>query len=104
MSLTLRPFSTAKLRRRIALFMALAVLVGGIAQASHFHKFDLAQHNDVHLQCSLCLHSAGSAGPPDAPRLVQSALIYVLCLAPLSVPRPESLSAASYDARGPPQV
>lgn len=104
MSPTFRPFSTARLRRRFALFMAVAVLIGGIAQAAHYHKVELAQRGDVHLQCLLCMASAGSAGPPDAPRLVQSAVICVVCSAPLPTPRPESLNAASYDARGPPQV
>jgi hypothetical protein len=79
------PFSRARLRRRIALAMAVVVLIAGIAQAGHFHKLELGQHNDVHLQCLLCMHSAHRW---------------------LALPGLVSIAAdaaiASYDARGPP--
>ena len=62
------PFSATRLRRRIALVMAVAVLFAGIAQAGHFHKLEVGTHNDVHLQCLLCMYSAGSAGPSSQQR------------------------------------
>jgi len=96
------PFSRARLRRRIALAMAVVVLIAGIAQAGHFHKLELGQHNDVHLQCLLCMHSAGSAGPPAVVRLVQGAVAHRWLALPGLVSIVADAAIASYDARGPP--
>jgi hypothetical protein len=96
------PFSSARLRRRIAIVMAMAVLLAGIAQAAHFHKLELGQHSDVHLQCLLCLHSAGTAGPPEVVRLVQGAVTVRAFVSPAIASLPQDAAIASYDARGPP--
>ena len=85
--------------------MAVAVLFAGIAQAGHFHKLELGQqHNDVHLQCLLCMHSAGSAGPPEVVRLVQGAVAHRSFVLPTVVSIAHDAAIASYDARGPPLV
>jgi hypothetical protein len=97
-----KPFSSARLRRRIAIAMAVAVLIAGIAQAGHFHKLELGQHTDVHLQCLLCLYSAGNAGPPDVVRLVQGAVAHRAHTSPAIASLPQDAAIASYDARGPP--
>jgi hypothetical protein len=96
------PFSSARLRQRIAVIMAVAVLFAGIAQAGHFHKLEVGQHNDVHLQCLLCMHSAGSAGPPAVVRLVQGAIVERSFDLPALASVPQDAAVASYDARGPP--
>jgi hypothetical protein len=104
MSSAAHPFPRVRTRRRIALAMVAALLIAGVAQAAHFHKSEFAQHNDVHLQCLLCLYSSGTAGPPSVPRLVVSAPIYLAYRLPRSVACPQSADAACYDARGPPVV
>jgi len=101
---TAAPFSSARLRRRIAMVMAVAVLIAGIAQAGHFHKLELGQHSDVHLQCLLCLYSAGTAGPPEVARLVQGAVTHRAYVAPAIASLPQDTAIASYDARGPPRA
>lgn len=92
------------MRQRLALFVAVAVLIGGIAQAAHYHKTEQTQLADVHLQCLLCFSSTGSAGPPDAPHMVRSEVPRVLRFIAVSVPAPDRLETSSYEARGPPQV
>jgi hypothetical protein len=99
-----RPFSVARVRRRIALAMAFAVLFGGIVQASHFHKDDIGRHGDLHPQCLLCLYSTGNAGPPELPRVIQGPLIRRPVLIVQAISSPQSIDAASYDARGPPLI
>jgi hypothetical protein len=96
------PFSSQRLRRRIALFMAVAVLVAGIAQAGHFHKLEAGTHSDVHLQCLLCLYSTGSAGAPDVVRLVQGATAHRCPTVAVVSSIATDAAVASYDARGPP--
>jgi hypothetical protein len=102
MSPTASPFSSARLRRRIALAMAVAVLIAGIAQASHFHKLEPGQHTDVHLQCLLCLYAAGTAGPPEVARLIQGAVARRCYISPAVASPPQDAAIASYHARGPP--
>jgi hypothetical protein len=99
-----RPFSVARVRRRIALAMAFAVLFGGIVQASHFHKDDIGRHGDLHPQCLLCLYSTGNAGPPELPRMVRGPLIKRPIFVVQAIPSPQSIEVASYDARGPPLI
>ena len=96
------PFCSARLRRRIAMLMAVAVLCAGIAQAGHFRKLELRQHGDVHLQCMLCMYSAGTAGPPDVVRLAQGAIAHRGYALPATAPDVQDAALASYDARGPP--
>jgi hypothetical protein len=96
------PFSSTRLRRRIALVMAVAVLFAGIAQAGHFHKLEVGTHNDVHLQCLLCMYSAGSAGPPDVVRLVQGVIAMRSYGLPAIASIAQDAAVAAYDARGPP--
>jgi hypothetical protein len=102
MTVAAPPFSSQRLRRRIALFMAVAVLIAGFAQAGHFHKLEAGTHNDVHLQCLLCLHSASSAGPPAVVRLVQSVIAQRLYTLPAVASMACDATVASYEARGPP--
>jgi hypothetical protein len=97
-----RPFASLSARRRLVQIMAVLVLLAGIAQAAHFHKPELAQHNDVHLQCLLCIYSGGSAGPPVVARLVQGAAAYRPYPLPAAASIPRDAVVASYDARGPP--
>ncbi len=93
-----------RLRRRVALFMAVAVLLAGIAQAGHFHKLEAGTHNDVHLQCLLCMHSSGSAAPPELVRLVQGAVAQRQAVLPATRSMTGDADTASYDARGPPET
>ena len=102
MSSSLRHFS-ARLRRRITLVLAVAVLFAGLAQAAHFHRDELAGHEsqaDTH--CLLCLFAAGTAGPP-APMVRVSGPVsrfgrpLLICVGAVFHSDP-----ASYDARGPP--
>ena len=96
---------SARLRRRVALAMAFAVLFAGFAQAAHYHKDDLAQRADTHLQCLLCAYSAGSATPPAPLHAPPIAFSYRSLLIALSIVSwAEQLNAASYEARGPPSV
>ena len=84
--------------------MAVAVLLAGLAQAGHFHKLDARPHGEVHLQCLLCLHSAGSAGPPPAVRLVRAAITPRTCALPAAPALPGDAVVAAYHARGPPSA
>jgi hypothetical protein len=104
MSPVVRLLATARLRQRIALLMAVAVVLAGIAQAGHFHKIEAGRHTDSHPQCLLCLHSSGSAGPPAVAGLVPDAVEHCRLAAPETATIPCSAIVASYDARGPPLV
>ena len=88
------------IRRRIALALVFALLLAGYAQASHFHKTEVARAS-ADVQCLLCLHAAGYAGAPDLPTLPS--------FSPLQTHSPATAAApvvagavAAYDARGPP--
>jgi hypothetical protein len=102
MNALVRLLGTTRLRQRIALLMAVAVLLAGLAQAGHFHKIEAGQHNDTHPECLLCLHASGSAGPPAVARLVPDAVEHYCLAIPETAAIPRSAIVASYDARGPP--
>ncbi len=97
-------FGTTRARHRIALVLAVAVLLAGIVQATHLHKDDLTGGNgDKH--CLVCLYAAGNAAPPTPMQLVRPmALPLRVALRPSKLPCPHSLAPAPYDARGPPAV
>jgi hypothetical protein len=98
-----RAFSGARVRRRITLFLAFAVLFAGIAQAAHYHKDQLTGQSQTDVHCLLCLFAGGNAGPPapiQAARPVAPRYCgyrYPACSGRLTL-----YTAASYDARGPP--
>lgn len=94
---------SARLRRRLTLALALAVLFAGFAQAAHFHKDELAGHEsqtDIH--CLLCLFAAGSATPPVAAALKAAPVPTFHGVQRVAMLPPRSRVTASYDARGPP--
>jgi hypothetical protein len=80
------------------------VLFASVAEASHYHRDQLGQRGETHLQCLLCLHSAGSAGAPPVPTVVHSTAIVRIERSPAPQVPAEVRSVASYDARGPPSV
>jgi len=90
------------LRRRIALLAALALCVGGIVQAAHFHKSEPLRGADVHLQCLLCAHADRAAAPPALPRVVQAPLWLVQCTSEIAPRRPDTAPSVPYQARAPP--
>ena len=92
-----------RLRLRVALVVVWAMLVGGVAHASHFHDGDLDGHGDVHGDCLLCMYMAGSAASPEIPALV-SDTPNRFPIVPGATPAPQGVEAAPYDARGPPRV
>jgi hypothetical protein len=99
---SLRHLFRPALRRRIALLAALALCVGGMAQAAHFHKSEPLRGTDVHLQCLLCLHADRSAAPPVLPRVTPAPLRLVR-LAQVTVATGATCAGTpSYLARGPP--
>jgi hypothetical protein len=100
-----RLFSQARLRRRIALAMAVAILFAGVAQAAHFHQDELIHPGSTDVHCLLCLFAGGSATPPAVlPFVPPAGPRHCDYRPPHSIPCPESTDPASYDARGPPQV
>lgn len=99
-----RPFSQIRIRRRLALVLAVAILFAGVAQAAHFHKDELGQFGGADLHCLLCQYAGGTAAPP-APLSVPPALPpYRGYRPPHSISCPEGILVAAYDARGPPAV
>lgn len=99
-----RPFSQIRLRRRIALAMVVAILLAGIAQAAHYHPDELVHPGSTDVHCLLCLYAGGSAGPPTLPSAPAAISLSHDYRPPQSIPGPEGILAASYDARGPPPV
>jgi hypothetical protein len=97
------PFSSVRTRRRIAFFLAIAVLFAGIAQAAHYHRDQLTGQSQTDVHCLLCLFAAGNAAPPAPIRAITPAAPrycgyrYPACPGFLTLH-----TAASYDARGPP--
>src|SRR6185437_12677015 len=60
--LAIRAFRQLRWRRRITVFLAMAVLLAGLAQAAHYHRDNLARGStDVH--CLLCLFAASRTTP-----------------------------------------
>ena len=102
MSAIPRPFAQVRVRRRVALGMAIAILLAGVAQAAHYHKDEQGNFGGADPHCLLCQYAGGTAAPP-VPLTVPAAP--PLCRdyrPPHSIPCPEGYLAASYDARGPP--
>ncbi len=98
-----RPFSRARARRRIAIFLAFAVLFAGIAQAAHYHKDQLTGQSQTDVHCLLCLFAGGNAGPPaSVQQTAPAAPRYCGYRYPVCIGRLTLHAAASYDARGPP--
>jgi hypothetical protein len=104
MTLSLHSFSGAKSRRRIALVMAAAIVLAGIAQSAHYHKDDQGDFGGKDLHCLLCQYAGGTAAPPVVSTVPAALPPYRECQPPHAVPCPECLFPASYDARGPPKV
>lgn len=105
MSTLLQSIRHARWRRRIALAMAFAVLFAGFAQASHYHRDEGGSHGDVHLQCLLCLHSAGNgAAPTLLPRVLPNTSIVRICALAQASTCPAGIDPLFYEARGPPLV
>ncbi|HEX4025857.1 MAG TPA: hypothetical protein VHX52_14315 [Steroidobacteraceae bacterium] len=101
--MALRQFFPTRLRQRIALAMAVAILFAGIAQAAHYHKDELVHPGSTDVHCLLCLYAAGTAGPPAIASLVPDGGPRQRDYRPPhSIPCPFGIRVASYDARGPP--
>lgn len=100
--LAIRAFRQLRWRRRITVFLAMAVLLAGLAQAAHYHRDNLARGStDVH--CLLCLFAASSATPPLSARAVPPrAPCFCRYRSSVTDAGPLSSEAALYDARGPP--
>jgi len=84
--------------------MAIAVLLAGIAQAAHYHKDDQGHFGGADPHCLLCQYAGGTAALPALPAVPPALPPYRDYRPPHSVPFPEGILAASYDARGPPTV
>lgn len=90
-----------KPRRHIALAVALAILIAGIAQAAHYHKSAPTRGTtDVH--CLLCLYAGGTAGPPAIAQAVPAAVRYSSYRFPCAQVFPLTHQSVPYEARGPP--
>lgn len=97
------PFRIRPLRR-IATTMAVVVLLAGMAQAAHFHQDELGRFGGVDVHCLLCQYAGGHAAPPALPPMPVAATEHDGECPPVAIFRAEKILAASYDARGPPQV
>jgi hypothetical protein len=95
-------YARRTLRRYLVPVLIFAVLFASLAEASHYHRDQAGQRGDAHVQCLLCLHSAGSAGAPHIPGVARSGAIVRIASLPILAVLVESPCAASYDARGPP--
>ena len=104
MSALPRTFSQFRVRRRIALAMAAAIVLAGVAQAAHYHNDKQGDFGGQDVHCLLCQYAGGSAAPPVVPTLPAAPPPYREYQRPHSVPCPECLFPASYDARGPPNA
>jgi len=102
MSSAREPLYCRRARRRIVFAMALAILIAGIAQAAHFHKDEMGHFGGQDEHCLLCIYAGGTAALPTLPALPTAPPAFRNYRPPHSLPCPERLFAASYDARGPP--
>ena len=93
-----------RVRRRIAWAMVIAILLAGIAQAAHYHKDKQGHFGGADPDCLLCQYAGSSAAPPVVPTVPAAPPPYREYQSPHSVPCPECLFPASYDARGPPKA
>jgi hypothetical protein len=92
------------LRRRLLPALIAVVLFASFATASHYHRDELGQRADTHVQCLLCLHLGASAGAPHIPAMSRPVVVVLTGRLIASTPLRESFRVASYDARGPPEV
>jgi hypothetical protein len=90
--------------RRIAMAMAVVMLLAGMAQAAHFHQDDSGRVGGADVHCLLCQYAGGHAAAPAVPLLPSAATAHDISRPRLAIFRAEKILAASYDARGPPQV
>jgi len=104
MSALPRAFPHARMRRRIALAMAIAILLAGVAQAAHYHKDEQGTFGGADPHCLLCQYAGGTAALPVLPAVPPAPPLYRDYHPPHSIPSPEGILTASYDARGPPAV
>jgi hypothetical protein len=88
--------------RAIAWGAALALLLAGFAQASHFHKDERAHATTTHLQCLLCLHVDRWGGPPDPPRPAPPTLGLLAPIVTVAASIAGREIPHAYHARGPP--
>jgi len=84
--------------------MAIAILLAGIAQAAHYHKDAQGNFGGPDPDCQLCQYAGGTAAPPVLPTVPPVPPPYRDYHPPHSIPCPEGILAASYDARGPPRA
>jgi hypothetical protein len=95
------PWLRSRPRRCLALVVAVAILLAGIAQAAHYHKADPARGTtDVH--CLLCLFAGGTAGPPAIAAALTPAVRYSSYRFPSALVFPLTHHPVPYQARGPP--
>jgi hypothetical protein len=90
--------------RRIAMAMAVVMLFAGMAQAAHFHQDESGRAGGADVHCLLCQYAGGHAAAPAMPLLPSAATAHDITRPALAIFRPGKIVAASYDARGPPQV
>jgi len=104
MSALPQTFSQLRVRQRIALAMAVAILLAGIAQAAHYHKDKQGDFGGADPHCLLCQYAGGTAALPVLPTVPPAPPPYRDYHPPHSTPCPEDILVAPYDARGPPAV
>ena len=104
MSALPQTFAQLRVRRRIALAMAVAILLAGIAQAAHYHKDKQGDFGGADPHCLLCQYAGGTAALPALPTLPSAPPLYRDYHPPHSTRCPEGILLTSYDARGPPAV
>jgi len=104
MSLPSRSFLRVRSRRRVALALAVAVLLAGIVQAAHYHKDELGHLAGTNVHCLLCLYAGGTAPLPVLPAVPAAPPPNRDDRSPRSIPCLGGIFAASYDARGPPKA
>ena len=104
MTLSLTSLSKARPRQCIALALVAAILLAGIAQAAHYHKDEQGDFGGKDVRCQLCQYAGGTAALPVVPTVAAALPPYREYQSPHSIPSPECLFPASYDARGPPKA
>ena len=89
-------------RWRVVLALSFALVIAGIAQASHFHKSAPGHNQGTDAQCLLCLHAATGSGPPPS---LTSANFSPARTAPVTAVATlvAGVAIVVYHARGPPE-
>ena len=89
-------------RWRLVLALSFALVIAGIAQASHFHKSAPGHSQGTDVQCLLCLHAGAGSGPPPS---LNSAHFSPArnTLATVVAPLVTGFATVVYHARGPPK-